>query len=82
MAASTSRGENTAQVMHRPDWHHSLSMLMGKEAIVDSFAYVTPYGTIHLLGPLYKTPALPKARFESDQNTPTQIFSAEGGLGF
>ena len=82
MTASTSKGENTAKVMHRPDWHPVLSMILGSSAIVDSYAYVTPYNTIHLLGPLWKSPNLSKASFESNQSTPTQIFSAEGGLGF
>jgi hypothetical protein len=76
------KGENKAQVMHRPNWHPSISTLIGEQNIVDSYAYVTEYGTIHLLGPLYQSPNIPKLSQESNINGPTTILSAESALGF
>lgn len=76
------QGENKVQVRHRPDWHPSISTLIGRQNIEDSYGYVTEYGTIHLLGPLYQTPNIPKYAQGSKINSPTLILSAESALGF
>ena len=75
-------GENKAQVMHRPDWHPAMSSTIGRQNIIDSYAYVTEYGTIHLLGPLYQSPNIPKYAQGSKINSPTLLLSAESALGF
>jgi hypothetical protein len=80
--AKGAKGEKKAQVMHRPDWHPSISTLIGNQNIVDNYGYVTEQGTIHLLGPLYKSPNLSINTSKSDINGPTLIMSAESSLGF
>ena len=71
--------ETTRQVFHKPNWHASLSPLMGD--IVGQEGYVTEYGTIELIGLNQSNPSISKYQYESNINGPTLILTAESSLG-
>lgn len=72
--------ETTAQVFHRPNWHASLSPLIGE--IVGQEGYVTEFGTIELTGVMQKDQEISKFQYASSINGPTLILGAESSLGF
>lgn len=65
---------------HRPDWHPTLTELMGQ--IVGQQGYVTEHGTIRILGPIHEDPDFPKAKSSSKQSGPTVMLTAKSSLGF
>ena len=65
---------------HIPDWHPSLSALLGD--IVGEKGYITEAGTVRLLGEVSRTPDIPESKTSSTINGPTIIFSAQSSLGF
>ena len=71
--------ETTRQVFHKPNWHQSLSPLMGE--IAGQEGYVTEYGTIELIGLTQSNPTVSKYQYESDINGPTLILTAQSSLG-
>ena len=71
--------EDGVQVFHKPDWHKSLTPLMGN--IVGQQGYVTDQGTIRILGDdLKQVVAQSRYEFESEDNSPTLMFSAESSF--
>ena len=65
-------------VWHRPDWHPSLSTLLGN--IEGTYGYVTEVGTIKLLGPYYDNPDVSKYSSESKTKGPITSVNAKGQL--
>lgn len=65
---------------HRPDWHPKLMELLGD--IIGEKGYVTQFGTISLIGPLYENPNYSKYKSQSDNYGPTMLLTAKSSLGF
>lgn len=71
--------ENSVQVFHKPDWHKSQTPLMGE--IVGQVGYVTDQGTIKIIGDsLKEVVSNSRYDFESDDNSPTLMFSAQSSF--
>ena len=60
----------------RPNWHPKLQQVLGN--IVGAYGYITPFGTVELLGPLWEDPRILKDQVKPEQKAPTIIFSAKG----
>lgn len=71
--------EAKVQVYHKPDWHPSLTSIMGE--IEGQEGYVTEYGTIHLIGLTQTNHNISKYKYESDINGPTLVLTAQSSLG-
>lgn len=67
----------TVEILFTPDWHHSLSVLLGD--LKGEIGYITEFGTVHLLGK--KNPEISKYQTESRTDGPTKSITANKSLG-
>ena len=71
--------EESVEVFHKPDWPKTLTPMMGN--IVGMQGYVTDQGTIKVLDTdLKQVVSNSRYDFESDDNSPTIMFSAESSF--
>lgn len=64
-------------IFHRPNWHPKLQTILGD--IRGQIGYVTRFGTIELLGPLWDSPRILSTTYDTEDRGPTLIFTADSG---
>jgi hypothetical protein len=65
------------KTLFRPNWHPRLQQILGD--IIGAYGYVTQFGTIELLGPIWDNPDISKNTLKPDISGPTLIFAAPSG---
>ncbi len=65
-------------IFHKPNWHPKLQSILGD--IKGQYGYVTRFGTIELLGPLWDNPNITSTNYDTQDNGPTLLFSAGSGF--
>lgn len=71
--------ESTVQVLIRPNWHPSMSQVLGD--ISGQYGYITEHGTVELLGPIHEDPEISEESLTTKNSSPTRLMSGSGALG-